>query len=75
MAACINNDAGRHVIAGNTCSTREALNNSSMNAQRPQGEKHGFRFSHKINDSSSLILAPLPCATGSSESIRASLSP
>jgi hypothetical protein len=44
-----------------------------MNSQSAKSEKRGFRFSHKIKDSTSLILAARPCAAGSSELFRASL--
>jgi hypothetical protein len=43
-----------------------------MNSQSEKSEKRGFRFSYKIKDSTSLILAARPCAAGSSELIRAS---
>jgi hypothetical protein len=51
----------------------ETLNNSSMNSQSEKGEKRGFRFSYKIKDSTSLILAARPCVAGSSELIRDAL--
>jgi hypothetical protein len=49
------------------------MNHSSMNSQSEENEKYDFRFSLKIKDLQSLILAAHPCAAGTSEIIRGSL--
>ncbi len=43
-------------------STREALNNSSMNYRRTKRNMFGFYFSHIINDLASLIMVVHPGA-------------
>jgi precorrin-6x reductase len=51
-------------------SFKEALNNSSINSQSGKNEKYDFRFSLKIKDLQSLILATHPYAAGTAEIIR-----